>query len=373
MGLMIYLDANATAPMKPAVRAAMFEAMERHGNPSSVHRYGRIARRYAEDARASVATLSGGKPAQVIFTSGGTEANNLILSQYASVITSSIEHDSVLAFSSPDNRLPVTPQGAVDLQEADLVLKRAPAQTLVSVMMVNNETGVIQPLSEVVALAKRYGHWVHVDAVQAAGRLPIDFASLGIDALTMSAHKMGGPQGIGALIVRDGLPLKPFIKGGGQERNRRAGTENMPGIVGFGVAAQLAVDDLRDMPRLTALRDRLQARLSILGGEDVEVVGSASPRVANTLSMIMRGVHSETQVASMDLAGVAVSAGSACSSGKVKASHVLQAMGYDAESAGSALRVSLSWQSQEQDIDRCIEAWHSLYQRTRALRKTQAA
>ena len=370
---MIYLDANATTPIKPAVRAAINEAMERHGNPSSVHRYGRIARRYVEDARSAVAALAGVKPAQVVFTSGGTEANNLILGSFKSIITSAMEHDSVLVFGVNENRLPVTLDGVVDLGAAEAILKSAPQNSCISVMLVNNETGVIQPVAEIAALAKKYGHKIHCDAVQAVGRLPIDFAELGIDALTVSAHKIGGPQGMGALIVKDGLVLIPHLKGGGQERNRRAGTENVAGIVGFGVAALLAADDLRDMPRLHAMRDKLQNRLVEIGGDDVVVAGAHAPRVANTLNIAVRGVSAETQVAAMDLAGIAVSAGSACSSGKVKSSHVLRAMGYDADVAGSALRISLSWHNQEQDVERCIEAWQNLYLRVRKNDKSKAA
>jgi cysteine desulfurase len=347
--------------------------MERHGNPSSAHRYGRIARRYVEDARAAVAALVGAKPAEVIFTGSGSEANNLILGNFTSPLTSTIEHDSVLAFSASNHRLPVTHDGAVDLNAAESILKNAPSGSLVSVMLVNNETGVIQPIDGVAALAKKYGHKIHVDAVQGVGRLPIDFSAMGVDALTLSAHKIGGPQGVGALVVKETLALKSLIKGGGQERNRRAGTENVAGIVGFGVAAQLAADDLRDGLRIATLRDRLQTQIEALGGEDVIVIGENVPRVANTLSIALQGVSSETQVVAMDLSGVAVSAGSACSSGKVKTSHVLSAMGYGADVAGCALRISLGWHTQEQDIDRCVEAWHSLYQRTRASRKSQAA
>ncbi|MDE1900342.1 MAG: cysteine desulfurase [Alphaproteobacteria bacterium] len=370
---LIYLDTNATAPIKPAVRAAMMEAMERHGNPSSAHRYGRIARRYVEDARAAVAAMTGAKPAQVIFTAGGTEANNLILSNYASVYASAIEHDSVLAFVPPDNRLPVTRDGILDLDAADAILKNAPRGSLVSVMKVNNETGIIQPVATLAALAKKYGHIVHADAVQAAGRLPVDFAALGVDAMTVSGHKIGAAQGVGALIARENLNLQPHMRGGGQERNRRAGTENVAGIVGLGVAAQLAADDIRDMPRLAALRDRLETVLSGIAGDDAIVIGNAVPRVANTLSIALRGVNSETQVAAMDLSGVAVSAGSACSSGKVKASHVLKAMGYAPDIAGCALRVSLGWHTSESDIMRCAEAWENLYRRTRAARTGKAA
>jgi cysteine desulfurase len=373
---MIYLDVNATAPVKPAVRAAVMEAMERHGNPSSVHRNGRVARRNVEDARAMVAALAGVNPAQVVFASGGTEANNQILSGFSCIYASAIEHDSVLAFCPPENRLPVLRSGVVDLAAAENMLAAAPKGALVSLMLVNNETGVIQPVAHLAEIARRYGHAVHADAVQAAGRLPIDFAALGVDALTFSAHKIGGPQGMGALVLRDGFVVRTMIRGGGQERNRRAGTENVAGIAGFGVAAQLAADDLRDMPRIAALRDELQQALCEIGGADVVVAGAygdhMAPRVANTLSIALRGLNAETQVASMDLAGVAVSAGSACSSGKVKASHVWRAMGYGPDLAASALRISLGWHTQVTDLERCAEAWRDMYNRTRNTR-AQAA
>jgi cysteine desulfurase len=364
---MIYLDYNATAPIKPAVRAALLEAMERCGNPSSVHRYGRIARRHIDEARAAVAALAGVKPAQVVFTGGGTEANNLALCGIAApqVFTSAIEHDSVLAAVSSAQRLPAVGRGQVDLAAAEGILKNAPAGSLVSVMLVNNETGVIQPVAELARLAKGYGHKIHTDAVQAAGRLPIDFALLGVDALTLSAHKIGGPQGVGALIVGEKLALQATQRGGGQEMNRRAGTENVAGIIGFGVAAQLAADDLRAMPTLAALRDRLQKRLIEIAGADAVAIGTDAPRVANTLNIAMRGVGSETQVAAMDLAGVAVSAGSACSSGKVRASHVLRAMGCADDVAGSALRITLGWNTKTADVETCIEAWRTLFERTR--------
>lgn len=371
---MIYLDYNATAPMKPAVRAALVEAMERCGNPSSVHRFGRIARRHLDEARARVAAMVGVKTVQVIFTSGGTESNSLALSgiSASSIITSAIEHDSVLANSPMAQRLPVDRNGIINLSAAEDILKNAPTGSLVSVMLVNNETGVIQPVTEIARLTKLYGHKIHTDAVQAAGRLPIDFDSLGVDALTLSAHKIGGPQGVGALIVQDKLALQPAQRGGGQEINRRAGTENVAGIVGFGVAAQLAADDVRDVLRLSTWRDHLQQKLSKIAANDVEAVGASAPRVANTLNIAMRGISSETQVAAMDLAGVAVSAGSACSSGKVKASHVLRAMGYADDVAGSALRISLGWNTVAEDIERCAEAWQTIYERV-CQNKSQAA
>jgi cysteine desulfurase len=292
---------------------------------------------------------------------------------FPSVLVSSIEHDSVLANVPDATRLPVTQDGVIDLAASEALLRAAPARSLVSVMLVNNETGIIQPIADIARLAKKFGHKVHTDAVQAAGRLPIDFSTLGVDYLTLSAHKIGGPQGVGALIVAEKLALSSMIKGGGQEMNRRAGTENVPGIIGFGVAARLAVDDLLETPRLARWRDDLQAKLLALAGdsETAIVIGSHQPRVANTLCIAMRGVSSETQVVAMDLSGVAVSAGAACSSGKVKASHVLKAMGYGDDTAASALRISLGWNTEAADIARCIEAWKTLLNRTR--RKHQSA
>ena len=371
---MIYLDYNAGAPAKPAIQAAMVEAMERQGNPSSVHRYGRVARRHMEEARAAVAAFVGVRPAQVVFTSGGTEANNIVLRGFkaSQIITSNIEHDSVLANAPDADRLPVTRDGVVDLDAAENILQAAPAGSLVSVMLVNNETGVIQPVEEIARLAKKYGHRVHTDAVQAAGRLPINFAVLGVDFLSLSAHKLGGPQGIGALIVAEKIAFAPLMQGGGQELNRRAGTENAPGIAGFGTAVRLAADDLRDMPRLAGLRDGLQNRLQKIGGDNVAVIGADAPRVGNTLCIAMRGIKSETQVIGMDLAGVAVSAGSACSSGKVKVSHVLKAMGCTNDVAGSGLRISMGWATTNNDIDRCARAWQTLYERTRENEKKAA-
>lgn len=372
---MIYLDYNATAPMKPAVISAVVEAMARHGNPSSVHRFGRISRRYVEEARASVAAFVGVRPAQVIFTSSGTEANNLVFSNNLTTdfYTSSIEHDSVLAVTPHAVRLPVTEDGIIDLVALKSILKSAPCPSLISVMMVNNETGIIQPLQEVSRIAKSYGHFIHTDAVQAAGRIPLSFDDLGVNCMTLSAHKIGGPQGVGALIVSDNIQLKPILKGGGQEMSRRAGTENVPGIIGFGVAAQLAADDLRNIPNLTSLRDVLQKRLSEIGGDHVVVLGKTVPRVANTLSIAMRNVRNETQVMALDLAGVAVSSGSACSSGKVKSSHVLRAMNYGDDIAGCVLRISLGWNTKPTDIDRCVETWRAVYERTHKNMSSQAA
>lgn len=375
---MIYLDYNATAPVKPAVRAAVAEAMERHGNASSVHRYGRIARRHIEDARARVAALVGVKSAQVIFTSGGTESNNLALANVragSSVTMSAIEHESVLSCAPEAVRIPVNENGVVDLGQARAILRDMPAGSLVSVMMVNNETGVIQPVARLAELSREHGHYMHTDAVQAAGRLPLDFGALGVDYMSLSAHKIGGPQGIGALIVseRAQAGLVPLLRGGGQEMNRRAGTENVAGIAGFGVAAQLAADDLRDTPRLARLRGRLERRLQEMGGEDVEIVGAGAPRVANTCCVVTAGIPGETQVMALDLEGVAVSAGAACSSGKVKTSHVLRAMGMEEDRAKSGLRISLGWGTEASDIERCVTAWQKIYARAGGRNKSKAA
>jgi cysteine desulfurase len=269
-------------------------------------------------------------------------------------------------------RMPVTADGLVDLEMAARIIKSTPAPALISLMLANNETGAIQPVAEIARLAKAEGHLVHTDAVQAAGRLPIDFVALGVDFLTLSAHKIGGPQGIGALIVGEKAVLASLLKGGGQEMNRRAGTENVPGIVGFGTASQLAADDLLNVLRLAGWRDRLQKEIESIGGNDVAVPGAKAPRVANTLLVAMRGISSETQVMGMDLAGVAVSAGAACSSGKVKPSHVLRAMGCTDDIAGSGLRFSLGWDTKEADFARAADAWRALYERTHHHRKQAA-
>ena len=363
---MVYLDHNATSPLKPAVGLAMMEAMGRVGNPSSSHRFGRTARKHIEDAREKVAALVGAKPSQVVFTSGGTEANNMALKQGGeNVLTSCIEHASVLACAPDAPHFQVTGSGVVDLTAASDLFRATRAPSLVALMLVNNETGVIQPVAEIARLAKASGHRVHTDAVQAAGRLPLDFIALGVESLSLSAHKIGGPQGVGALIVAENARLDPLLRGGGQEMNRRAGTENVAGIVGFGVAAQLAADDLLEGPQIRRWRDELQQTLMSIAGDDAVVFGKDAERVSNTLCLAMRGVSSETQIMALDLAGIAASAGAACSSGKIKTSHVLRAMGYDDSVAGSALRLSLGWDTEAGDVVRCIKAWRDLYRRTR--------
>ncbi len=359
---MLYFDYNATTPIKPAVRATVLEAMERVGNPSSVHRYGRVARRDVEAARSRVAALAGTKAANVVFTSGGTEANALITRALSTeqTLVSSIEHDSMLILGTTARKLPVTATGVLDLDQAESMMRDLPSRSLVSVMLVNNETGIIQPVEEIAKQAKKYGHLVHTDATQAAGRIPLDFDHLGVDAMTLSAHKIGGPQGVGALIVRDSLPFIAVQRGGGQERSRRGGTENVAGIEGFGVAAQLAADDLRDAPRFTKWRSEFEEQLLAIAQEQAEIIGAHSPRVPQTTCVALRGRQAEMQVMHFDLAGIAISAGSACSSGKVKSSHVIKAMGLADDLASSAIRISFGWNTRHEEFADVLNAWENL-------------
>jgi len=362
-----YLDYNATAPIRPEARDAMVAALSQPGNASSVHAPGRRARRLVEEARAKVAALAGVEPAWVTFTSGGTEANNLALGGLASQrkLVSAGEHDSVLQAVPEGQRIALTPDGLVDLEALSAALAAALEGSLVSVMLANNETGVIQPLEAVVALAREAGAWVHCDAVQAAGKIPLDMAALGVDLMTLSAHKLGGPPGVGALLARPELPLQPLQRGGGQERWRRAGTENLPGIAGFGAAAEVALRDLPAIAALAELRDRFEAEAKIIA-PGLKIFGASVARLPNTSCVAVAGLPAETQLMALDLAGVAVSSGAACSSGKVQPSHVLTAMGASAQEAASAIRVSLGWNSSAEDVDRLLAAWGDLYRRSQA-------
>jgi len=362
-----YLDWNATAPLRPEAAAAMAEALMRTGNPSSVHRWGREARRAMETARAQVAALVGAAPGEVVFTSGGTEANRLALGGLAGrrLLVSALEHDSVRQAADGAAAIPATPEGVIDLAALKRMLAEDERPALVSLMLANNETGVIQPVAEAARLAHAKGALLHCDAVQAAGKIAVDRAALGADLLALSAHKLGGPPGVGALIVAEAVPLKAVQTGGGQERGRRAGTENLPGIVGFGAAAAAAAERLQDYAAVALLRDEAERRLAAIA-PDAPVYGAAAPRLANTLSLGMPGVPAATQVMALDLAGVMVSAGAACSSGKIRRSRVLEAMGVKAEAAESAIRISLGWTSSAIDIDQLVEAWGALYARTRA-------
>jgi cysteine desulfurase len=358
MAAFAYLDHNATSPLRPAAFEAMAEALRFGGNPSSVHAAGRKARAVVERARREVAALVGALPAEIVFTSGGTEANNMAIGGAGRrrVLVSAVEHDSVLNAAPDAERIPVDGHGVIDLVALESRLARHDEPVLVSVMLANNETGVLQPVADVVRLARRTGALVHCDAVQAAGKMPVDLHGLGVDYLSLSAHKLGGPSGVGALVVRGGAPFASDRRGGRQEARRRAGTENVSGIAGFGAAAAEAGSELpvRD------LRDRLE--LALVGTtRDATVFGSGTPRLANTSCISMPGVRAETQVMAFDLAGVCVSAGAACSSGKVQRSAVLSAMGVEDAVAETAIRISLGWNSQAEEINRLIAAWRDLY------------
>ena len=365
----IYLDWNASAPLRQEARAAALAALETTGNASSIHLEGRAARRLVEQAREKVAALVGAEPRGVVFTSGGTEANMLALvpatgeTARDKLLVSAIEHPSVLAGgrfpARAVERLPVTARGEVDLAALERRLAALEGRALVSLMLANNETGVVQPISQAARVVHAAGGALHVDAVQAAGRIPCDINALGADLLTLSGHKIGAPKGVGALIGRAGALnlLDPLIKGGGQERNLRAGTENVAAIAGFGVAAAAAREGLgTERARMAALRDRLEGRLQAASPE-VVIFGAAAERLPNTTLFAAPGMKAETAVIAFDLEGIAVSSGAACSSGKVQPSHVLSAMGVPAQLARAAVRVSLGPTTTEAQIERFIEAW----------------
>ena len=360
----IYFDYNATVPVRPAVIESMTAAMGAVGNASSVHGFGRAARRVVEDARDAVARLVGAAPDQVVFTSGGTEANNQALTRCcrARAVLAAIEHDSVLA-ARPDATLaPVGSTGVLDFEAFEALLARDSSPTVVAVMAANNETGVIQPVAEAAGIAHAHGAVLHCDAIQAAGKIAVDFAALGADYLSLSAHKLGGPQGIGALVLAQGAALEPLIAGGGQERGLRAGTENVAAIAGFGTAAEIALAELEIFAGLAPWRDGAEKRMTAIA-PSARIIGEGAPRLPNTSCLTMPGGASETLVMALDLAGIAISAGSACSAGKVMRSHVLEAMGLSQAEAGSAIRVSLGWRTEAGDIDRLVEAWSDIHER----------
>jgi cysteine desulfurase len=359
-----YLDWNATAPLRPEAAAAVAEALDRCGNPSSVHRWGRTARQTVEQARETVAALIGGDPEGVVFVSGGTEANHLALlgSGRERVLVSAVEHNSVLQAVPSAERIAVDTNGIVDLADLDRWLAADPRPALVSVMLANNEIGIIEPAAEIAAIVHRHGALFHCDAVQAAGKIPVDIGAIGADLLSLSAHKLGGPPGIGALIVRGATDFRPMIRGGGQERGRRAGSENLLGIAGFAAAATAAVEGIADYQRVRQLRDGLEAAVAEIAREAM-IIGADVPRLPNTTALVLPGVAAETQVIALDLNGVMVSAGAACSSGKVGPSHVLAAMGAAPEIVRSTIRVSLGWTTTEAEIEHFLAAWAALYRR----------
>ncbi|WP_375309208.1 cysteine desulfurase family protein [Bradyrhizobium sp. A5] len=368
----VYLDWNATTPLRVEARAAMLAAYDLIGNPSSVHAEGREARRLVEDARATLAAAVGALPRNVVFTSAGTEANALALSpglrgpsggRVERLLVSAIEHASVLAGgrfpADKIGQIRVSGSGVIDRGHLKALLGDGPP-ALVSIMAANNETGAIQPVTEAARIVHEAGGLLHVDAIQALGKIPFDINAVGADLTTFSAHKIGGPKGVGALVVAEGIAgLEPVLRGGGQEQNRRAGTENVAGIAGFGAAVKVALQALpEDAERIATLRDRVENGIRAIAGamvfaEDVQ-------RLPNTVLFTAPGLKAETAVIGFDLEGVAVSSGSACSSGKVQPSHVLAAMGYDAAVAQGAVRLSLGWSTEPDDINWALEAWRKL-------------
>jgi cysteine desulfurase len=372
-----YLDHNATAPIRPAAERALIAALDLPGNASSVHREGRAARGEIDRARDAVSALVGAKPANVVFTSGGTEAAAMVLrpglrrhkmGQGATLLlVSATEHPCVLSGHGfvPDavETIPVDADGIVDL--GWLATRLAGHQSdasggpaLVSVQLANNETGVIQPVAEIANMAHQHGALLHCDAVQALGRIPVDTAALGVDALTLSAHKMGGPKGVGATVLADGVTMaEALIRGGGQERSRRAGTENIPAIAGFGAAAREIAGSLADeSSRLAALRDDFEARLMAIAPAST-IFGKHVARLPNTSAFAIPGLKAQETLILLDLAGVSVSSGAACSSGKVSPSHVLRAMDVADEISACALRISFGWSSCEADVELALQGF----------------
>jgi cysteine desulfurase len=362
----LYLDNNATTPLRTAAAVAMQDVMGPPANPSSVHGFGRAARLVVEDARLAVAQLAGCRASDVVFTSGGTEANNLVLSQYTTIITSAIEHDSVRAAHPNTRFVKVTADGAIDCDDVQRHVDAIPAEmrpsTLLSIMAANNETGVLQPLHEIADIAAAAGIALHSDMVQVFGKASIDFATTGISYASLSAHKIGGPAGVGALLVRPGCRLASLLKGGGQEQGRRSGTENLIGIAGFGAAAKAARDDVDHFTKMAGWRDAFETKI-LAALPDTVIFGKAADRLGNTSCLVAGAKTAETMVMAFDLAGVAVSAGAACSSGKVRASHVLEAMGAESD-AGRAIRISGGWATTPSDFERLADVFLHLYKQS---------
>ncbi|MFM8701800.1 MAG: cysteine desulfurase family protein [Hyphomicrobiales bacterium] len=380
----VYLDHNATSPLRPEARAAMLDALDHAANPSSVHREGRAAHALIETARDQVALLAGAQSRDVIFTSGGTEASILALTPMLEVggdrrpfthcLMSAVEHVCVLEGARFERdvmeRIPVLPNGLVDqawLSERLAVISATGGRVLVAAQAANNETGIVQPIAAIAAIVHAHGGILHCDAVQVAGKMPIDQVTAGADMLALSAHKIGGPQGVGALVLRSGGIVigDRMLRGGGQERGARSGTENVAGIAGFGAAASVVLRDLdADARRLGVLRNACETAIRELA-PDAVIFGAGSVRLPNTVAFSVPGLTAETALMKFDLAGISLSSGSACSSGKVKPSHVLEAMGITADFAKGALRLSAGWTSSEADVIR----FRAVFERMRSGRE----
>lgn len=363
---MIYLDYNATSPLLPSVKAAMDPLHGMPLNPGSIHRAGREAKKLLEDARQTIARAVSAFPNEVLFTASGTEANCMVLRAFSAeypLLVSAVEHASVGKTGAQLGAgiIPVDSNGVVDLVALESQLKHLGKPALVSVMLANNENGVVQPIAEIARIVHAHGGLVHCDAVQALGKVTIDWGVLGVDMLTLCAHKCGGPVGAAALLIRNDLPIKPLIVGGGQELGRRAGTENIPAIVGFATM----IKEVAHCPQAAlwlAWRQWLESEIT-RAAPDAHIFGLNAPRLPNTLHVSMPGVTSEMQIMHFDLAGFAVSAGSACSSGRVNMSQVLLAMGVAPDVAQTGLRISWGWASTKEEIEAFSVAWVNAYRR----------
>jgi len=366
----IYLDYNATTPVKPEVADVMLSVLKSGGNPSSVHHLGRQAKAVLEKSRQTIGDMINCRPQMITFTSGGTEANNIALMSSGTqhLITSASEHDSILqitdSFEGTVEILPLDENGLVPVEDLTTALSKQDdnTHTLISIMMANNETGVLQDIQSLAQIAHEAGATFHTDAIQALGKTPVDFKELGVDMMSLSAHKIGGPQGVGALVALEKLNIAPLIRGGGQEVGRRSGTENLPGIAGFAEAVRLVPKNLQKLAEISQMRDHLEKTI-LDHAPNAKCFGQNSPRTGNTTTILMPDVLSETQVMAFDLDGICISAGSACSSGKVKASHVISAMGASEEDARCTIRVSLGWNTTQDEVDQFVASWIKLYDR----------
>ena len=367
--MLTYLDHNATTPLRPQARDAMLAALDAGGNPSSIHQQGRAARALVEDARKTIADALGVLPAMVVFTGVGTEANNFAIkgAQVERIIISATEHSCVLeaakATGKPVEIIPVSSDGIIDLEALEKSLSKDEGKALVSLMLANNETGTIQPVQQASEIAAQHGALIHTDAVQAFGKISVNFGLLGVDMMTLSAHKLGGPQGVGALILRDGVVLDKYIHGGGQEQVRRGVNENVAGITGFAAAAKVAIGDMPEkQPEIRALRDLFESQLQQVS-PDALIFSNQVERLPNTSYIALKSMNALTTLINLDLDNIAVSTGSACSSGKVTGSRVLAEMGIPDDLRSCALRISFGWNSTREDVSKFIKSWLALVAR----------
>lgn len=388
--LRIYLDYNATAPVRAVAKRAVISALDHVGNASSIHQEGRKARGIIETAREQLAKLINAQSKEITFTSGGTESNNLVLASdlgalgkkqpLAATLLSATEHPSLIKAqdlsSRPVELIKVDENGLLNLAHLEELLKawqqKSDLPVLVSVMLVNNETGVIQPMAKIAALVHQYGGFIHADAIQALGKIEIDFENIKVDLLSLSSHKIGGPLGAGALVIRLGMLVDSYVKGGGQELGLRAGTENIPSIAGFGAAALECFGELKNKNQYKDMQQSLEVKIAKISPYAV-VFGQDVPRVDSTSCFAIAGLTAERALMSLDLAGIAISSGSACSSGKVSQSHVLKAMGIDDDLALCALRLSFGWNTKPEELNAFIEEYTKIYNRMMAREQRQAS